>query len=172
MYGLASELPEDIEATCFRAPHRLEQFGNGYAWFDISVSPTEFSFDPEGLRLSAALVLEELGRLRRPGVPLVIGGFSQGAMLAATVFVVESSVDAAWLMSGAYPPGLSVESRRRRVLVQHGVQDPVLPIELGRGLVSELQASGLEVTSREYPMGHTISPESLADGIEWLAGLR
>ncbi|RYG25800.1 alpha/beta fold hydrolase [bacterium] len=170
MYGLARELPPEIDVVCLRAPGETEN--GGYAWFDISIDESGFGFDEEGFQMAVALVLQELPSLRTEEVPFVVGGFSQGAMVAAAVTLIEPRVDAAWLMSGAFPPGLEMPaSGSRPVFVQHGTMDPVLPVAMGRDLAKRLGEAGLQVESREYPMAHSISATSLEDGIEWLNGL-
>ncbi len=170
MLGLARELPVEVDVVCLRAPGETEN--GGYAWFDISIDESGFGFDEEGFRYAAAAVLQELPELKIEGLPFVLGGFSQGAMVAAAVTLVEPGVDAAWLMSGAFPPSVEVPgSPVRPILVQHGVSDPVLPIAMGRALAARLKEAGQAVEYLEYPMAHSISPASLADGIEWLEGL-
>jgi phospholipase/carboxylesterase len=170
MLSLARELPPEVDVVCLRAPGETEN--GGFAWFDISIDESGFGFDEEGFQMAAALVLQELPALRLDDVPFVLGGFSQGAMVSAAVTLIEPRVDAAWLMSGAFPPGLEMPaSPPRPVLVQHGTADPVLPVAMGRSLAKRLQEAGLAVTSREYPMAHSISSDSLQDGIEWLNSL-
>ena len=169
MLGLARELPVEIDVVCLRAPGETEN--GGYAWFEISIDETGFGFDDEGFGYATALVLQSVKALPKD-VPLVLGGFSQGAMLAAAVTLIEPTVDGAWLMSGAFPPGLEMPpSPSRPALVQHGTSDPMLPLKMGRDLAKRLGEAGLEVVFKEYPMAHSISSESLTDGVEWLGGL-
>ncbi len=168
MMGLAQELPPEIDVICLRAPAETEN--GGYAWFDISVDEGGFGFDAEGFHYAVALVLRELPEDET--TPLALGGFSQGAMIAAAVTLIEPSVRAAWLMSGAFPPELEMPaSPSRPVLVQHGTSDPVLPLAMGRDLAKRLKEAGLEVELKEYPMAHSVSTESLTDGVEWLMSL-
>lgn len=167
MFGLARELPPEVDVVCLRAPGETEN--GGYAWFDISIDAHGFGLDEEGFKYAAALVLQKLPELKIEGIPFVLGGFSQGAMVASVVTLVEPDVDAAWLMSGAFPPGFEMPSAPSRpILVQHGTQDPVLPVAMGRSLAERLKDAGQAVQYLEYPMAHSISPASLADGIEWL----
>lgn len=168
MMGLARALPPEIDVTCLRAPGEVPN--GGYAWFDLSVDESEFGIDVEGFQYAVALVLQSL-KCQGDG-PLVLGGFSQGAMVAAAVTLVEPRVDAAWLMSGAFPSELEMPtSPSRPVLAQHGTADPVLPIAMGRDLARRLAAAGLDVDAREYPVGHTVPADGLRDAVEWLAGL-
>ncbi len=169
MLGLARELPPEIDVVCFRAPGETEN--GGYAWFDLSVDEGGFGFDEEGFQYASALVLQTLSETQ-DDLPLVLGGFSQGAMVAAAVTLLDPNVGAAWLMSGAFPPNIEMPpTPMRPALVQHGTKDPVLPIDMGRDLAKRLGEAGLAVELREYSVGHTISAGGLADGIEWLDSL-
>ena len=167
MLGLARELPPEVEVVCLRAPGETEN--GGYAWFDISIDESGFGFDEEGFQLAVALVLQALPELGAGDAPFVLGGFSQGAMVAAAVALIDPGVDGAWLMSGGFPPGLEMPpTPPRPALVQHGTLDPVLPIAMGRALAKALAEAGMEVEMREYPVAHSISSDGLADAIDWL----
>jgi phospholipase/carboxylesterase len=54
------------------------------------------------------------------------------------------------------------------VIITHGIHDPVLPVESGRAAREFLEALPVELTYREYPMGHEVSMESLSDVTKWL----
>ncbi|HEX9370208.1 MAG TPA: phospholipase, partial [Roseiflexaceae bacterium] len=53
-------------------------------------------------------------------------------------------------------------------LVVHGLFDQVLPVHYGRASRDLLQGLPVELTYREYPMGHEVSAQSLADVSAWL----
>ena len=170
MAGLGESLPDEIDVVCLQAPHFMEH--GGFAWFDIAVGGEEFAYDLEGFQHSTAMVLRAIAELRLEDVPLVVGGFSQGAMIAAAATLVDPAIDAAWLMSGAFPPGVDMpDAPPRPILVQHGTDDDVLPLPLGEDLVKRLREVGMAVDFREYGMGHSVSAKSLADGVAWLSAL-
>ena len=54
------------------------------------------------------------------------------------------------------------------VFVAHGTQDDVLPIENGRQIHTALTPQVRDLTYREYPVGHGISPAELNDIAAWL----
>jgi phospholipase/carboxylesterase len=97
-------------------------------------------------------------------------------MMASGVLLRETEgIDAVWLMSGRIVPAFAsggVTSHPKPVLSQHGVYDEVLPVEEGRALADLLRERGHIVSAHEYPMGHQISGESLADAREWLQGIQ
>jgi phospholipase/carboxylesterase len=52
--------------------------------------------------------------------------------------------------------------------VAHGLYDEVIPVRFGREAHEYLGGIGAKVTYQEYPIGHSISEESLDDLSEWL----
>lgn len=56
------------------------------------------------------------------------------------------------------------------MLVVHGTSDGVLPINNGWDSQKTLAALPVDLLYREYPMGHEVSRESLADVTSWLSG--
>jgi phospholipase/carboxylesterase len=55
-----------------------------------------------------------------------------------------------------------------RTLVHHGLHDTLIEVAKARQSVDILRSLHLQATYREYPMGHEISGESLADLSSWL----
>ena len=175
LIGLASELNPNLYVVSLRAPHQTGY--GGYSWFGIQ-------FLPDGSRLieeeQAIQSREEListlealpSAIDMVPSRLILGGFSQGAMMAAAVLLDRPDlIDGAWLMSGRplpfFPNGQITETPLP-ILIQHGTHDEVLAVEEGRALAELVRSSGHDVTYTEYPMGHQIGPESLREGSEWL----
>ena len=102
-------------------------------------------------------------------------GFSQGAGFALGVALLRPELAAGVLsLSGVAralddrdhaPPR---ELRGFPVFAAHGLQDPLIPIELGRKLRDDLTQLGMDVDWHEYDMGHMVIPEEIADAKEWL----
>ena len=59
---------------------------------------------------------------------------------------------------------------RTPVLVQHGIDDEVVPEFFATDLASMLRGSGVEVTLQRLAAGHSITPEGLAAARLWLDG--
>ena len=100
---------------------------------------------------------------------LVLGGFSQGAVMSyALGLAARRPRPAAILaMSGFVPQvegfELDLESRAGlRVSISHGSLDPIIGVGFGREARDRLTAAGLDVAYREDPVGHTIAPAALA----------
>jgi phospholipase/carboxylesterase len=119
------------------------------------------------------------GELARRGIPwekTVIGGFSQGAVMACGVAIGEGRPRAAGLlmMSGFYPevPGWTMDPGAKAGMpayVTHGAYDPVIPVTFGREANEKLEAGGLRVTYRETRMQHGVEFSLLPEIRDWVA---
>jgi phospholipase/carboxylesterase len=159
------------------APLRLPPaYGVGRAWWMIDLErlqraivegrPRELTREvPAGLAEAHALVAGMLDALG-PG-PLVLGGFSQGAMLACDLALRSGRpLDGLVLLSGTM---LAEDEWRAAmaaraglpVLQSHGRDDPLLPFAIAETLRDALRAGGLEVTWIPFAGGHGIAPAVL-----------
>ncbi|HEX6971456.1 MAG TPA: carboxylesterase, partial [Limnochordia bacterium] len=57
------------------------------------------------------------------------------------------------------------------VMIQHGAQDPIIPVEYGRKAADRLRAAGAAVRYHEYAMAHQIHPDGVRAAAEWLRGI-
>jgi phospholipase/carboxylesterase len=145
---------------------------DGRAWWRLdlrsSIPPGQSLPDlsgtkPEGLKVAAALVEDLLDRLQRsPGGPIVLGGFSQGAMVASEVaFRSDVKLRALVLLSGTLVDEASWErhfdSRRGMpVFMAHGRADRTLPFAVAERFRLKLEAAGVKVTWVPFDGGHEI----------------
>ncbi|MEZ4365761.1 MAG: hypothetical protein R2939_05675 [Kofleriaceae bacterium] len=158
-------------------------YGEARAWWMIDLARFERAAaqgtlgdlirdEPEGLAAARAAVLGMLDAVRTDlGVAddrVVLGGFSQGAMLSLDVILrSDRAFAAAILMSGshlaadAWAPRLAGRAGLR-VLISHGRQDPLLPFPISEGLVDRLVSAGLDVTWLPFDGAHSIPPQVLA----------
>jgi phospholipase/carboxylesterase len=153
-------------------------FGAGRAWWMIDWAKLEAALAsgqtrdlsrdvPEGLaeaRERAIALLDALAvRLAAPPDKTLLGGFSQGAMLACDVTLrTNRELAGLVLMSGTLLAEDEWASRMParaglRVLMSHGRSDPLLPFELAERLKVLLSVSGLSVTWVPFSGGHGIS---------------
>jgi len=99
--------------------------------------------------------------------PLVLGGFSQGAVMSLALLGAGVRPAAVVALSGFVPtvPGWSLPADLGGlpVALGHGSADPVIGIDFGRAARDALTAAGAAVTYRESPVGHTIDPRFLAE---------
>jgi phospholipase/carboxylesterase len=176
LIGLAPELDDSLDVISLRAPY--ETGYGGYCWFRIEFLPDGRRIVDEDQALATLdLLVEEIQSLARTMAPakLILGGFSQGAMMSAGVlFRRPDLLDAAWLMSGRLIPSFDPSQPPGKilpVLQQHGLYDEVLPAPEGRELAEHVRVHGHALTYREYAMAHQIGYESLADAVAWFASI-
>lgn len=172
------------------APIRLDSMGlpGGRAWWEINMSQllqlaAADSFEeladtePPGIDQAADLLTEQIEtsllRLGLSPQQLILGGFSQGAMLSVDVALRRLSEPPAGLAiySGALlcrPAWRKAASRLQasRVLQSHGRQDPILPISTGRALHQLLVDGGNSFPLLEFHGPHTIPLQALEQTLD------
>src|SRR5918995_1067155 len=107
---------------------------------------------------------------------LVVGGFSQGAVMAYSLGLAAGRPRPAGILafSGFIPrvDGFELDLDGRTglpVSISHGSLDPIISVEFARQARTRLEAAGLAVRYREDPVPHTIAPGALAQAKEVLA---
>lgn len=176
------ELAKHVRFVFPAAPLALDMAFGGRAWWHIDMEKLQLAMMtgalrdmsrevPEGAaeaRRSLLAVLEALQRMTGLATDrFVLGGFSQGAMLATDVTLrLEEAPAALALFSGTLLMADEWEQRapRRRglrVLQTHGRSDPILAFSMAERLRDLLVASGLEVDFRPFDGPHTIPPDAV-----------
>jgi phospholipase/carboxylesterase len=168
----------DYFVICPRAPYDVPPYGAG--WYERD---TNGNIDTDMFLASVDAVDSAIDRACAKGgfdrAEAVVVGFSQGgAMTLASSLRAGGATRPAAIacLSGMMQSveGLSYDladgdkGPLPRVLVQHGTVDPMVTIDRGQHTRDALAASDVAHTYREYPMGHEITGESLADLRDWL----
>jgi phospholipase/carboxylesterase len=175
-------LAHEIDApggTCFAFPAAPidmgAMWGDARAWWLIDVEglmrdPRRDRTHevPDGLAEARAQVTALCAALaERAGGPLVLGGFSQGAMLSCDVALHwDGALAGLVLMSGTllargeWEPRLPSRAGLR-VLQSHGREDPILPYAAAEKLRDLLRGGGLVVDWIPFSGGHGIAPAVL-----------
>jgi phospholipase/carboxylesterase len=159
------------------------------AWWPIDVAALERAIlrgeerdmsglVPEGLAAARAALSAMLDAVDQ-NARLVLGGFSQGAMLALDVALHRPELQLAGLaiLSGTYLAErewkpLFPGRKGLRVFQSHGRSDPLLPFSVAERLRRELDFAGLEVTFDPFEGPHTIPARTSAKLGAWLTSLR
>lgn len=175
--GLAPILDPDgrFVAVCPRGPYA---YGPGFAWFRMEnpelVGPTMDS-SLQALDEVVDSACDEYGLSREQ---MVVGGFSMGGAMSL-MFTLRASPKprpaGVLVMSGFLPgdpEGLDWSGTLPPVLMQHGVHDPMVPLERAKYTVRVLTEHGVAVQFREYAMDHTVTPDSAVDAKDWLDQIR
>ena len=148
----------------------------GYAWFPIAAE----GFDPgafaNALDLVDEFVDEQCAALGLTRADAIFGGFSQGAGLALHLALRTgaSARPAGVLAMSPFVPDMDAElvdwaaAAAIPVLLQHGTEDPMIPVAAARDLAEILTQRSVPLVYREYPMGHQVALESVQDAQRWL----
>lgn len=174
------------------APMELPAFPmlmGGRAWFPIDMealaqaqaSGSHRSFaelDPEGFSEAATLVNEMLEALPRPKSEIILGGFSQGAMISAEVaFGNAEKFKSLCLLSGN-PVSQKrweahLESHHKesplRIFQSHGTVDAVLSFKYAQDLSDMLKEKKQDIVFHPFQGGHEIPLPILEDLKAWMA---
>jgi phospholipase/carboxylesterase len=164
---------------CPQGPTTLDlgQGFTGYGWFPLAeggpLDPFEFRKGAAALRSFLEQALERYPVDRRKLVAL---GFSQGGVMAYDLVLREPALFAGLAaLSSWLPPGLVASIARQPeheglpVLVQHGSEDPMIPVARAQESRDALRGLGVNLAYREYEMGHEVRPDSsLRDLLQWL----
>jgi phospholipase/carboxylesterase len=130
--------------------------------------------DPDTFTATYSLASEWLDGLGFPPERTILGGFSQGGVMAYALGLGQGRPRPAALieLSTFVPsvPGfeLDLASPLPPVAIGHGVYDDVIGVEWGRAARELLTEAGADVLYRESPMGHSIDPAFLGEIRAWL----
>jgi thioredoxin 1 len=149
----------------------------GYMWYDMggaaAVVTAQFVAALEELDV---LVDEQCAQLGFDRASAIFAGFSQGAGLAVALGLYTSPDT----LPRTRPAGVLAMSPAAMtgpiddgacavpVLVQHGSEDPLIPVQRSRDLARDLREFGVPTVYREYPMEHQVALEGLRDAHGWL----
>lgn len=159
-------------------------YGGGRAWWNLDLAKLEADLRsgavrdrraevPDGLAEARAAVVEFVDALAPK--KLVLGGFSQGAMLALDVALHRDPVPAGLvLMSGTHIADTEWAPRLARlagvpIVMSHGRHDPLLPFAISDELHAKLAAAGALVEWVPFAGGHEIPPPVMQASARFLA---
>ena len=130
--------------------------------------------DPQTFATGYSLAAEWLDGLGFPPERTVLGGFSQGGMMAYALSLFEGRPRPAALfaLSSFMPtvPGFELDLKPPLppIAIGHGIYDDVIGVEWGRSARDLLAKAGADVLYREYPAAHSVDPAFLEEIARWL----
>ena len=178
LFSFASELPEEYYIVSARAPYNLMH--GSYAWYAINFDADQNKFsDNDQAIISRDIVdgfIDELVSnypIDANNVTLI--GFSQGTILSyAVALSFPEKVQRVVAMSGYINPEILEKDYLKnsfsnmKIFTSHGPADQVIPVEWGRKAKPFLENLGINITYKEYPIGHGVSPQNFYDFKNWL----
>lgn len=167
LFGIKEMFPPEYEITSLRAPFEFDW--GGFTWFEMfengSVNETSF-------QQSRAEAMDSLSLLKKEN--LILLGFSMGAIMSyALALTAPKLCKGIACLSGFAPKELQSRYKLRelqelRIFISHGINDPVIPIDMARETKEMLSHSNGIVSYHEYAMGHEINAECMKDVRLWL----
>jgi len=175
LLGLAPYLDKRLLLVSVRAPHPFT-VGAGYAWYEVLEvgTPAAKQFAESYDRLSS--FLKDIRR-EYPIDPsrLYLLGFSMGTVMAYAIALTKPEIVSGVVAHSGYVPENSGLKFRLdnlgplSVFIVHGLHDPVIPVSFARRAKELLSQTSARLTYREYPIGHSVSEESIRDVVRWLS---
>ncbi|GGD27507.1 alpha/beta hydrolase [Flavobacterium orientale] len=178
LFSFASELPDNYYVIAAQAPHDM-QYGS-YAWYAINFDADENKFsDLNQARQSRDLIVDFIDEMKNKypidATEISLVGFSQGAILSyAIALSYPEKIKRVIALSGYLNVDMAVEGFEKKdfsklaIFASHGTVDQVIPVEWARKTPEALKPFGMEVTFKEYPIGHGVSPQNFYDFRKWL----
>ncbi|HEX3988457.1 MAG TPA: alpha/beta fold hydrolase [Verrucomicrobiae bacterium] len=140
-----------------------DDYYGGFSWYDIYNNPGP------GIERSRKMLFELLDSAREKKFPTektIVLGFSQGCLMSLEIAgrYPHRLAGIVGISGYAHEPEkmvleLSPVAREQRLLVTHGTQDPLIPIDQVRPQMEVLKRTGLKIQWREFVKTHTIAGE-------------
>ncbi|HUR25797.1 MAG TPA: alpha/beta fold hydrolase [Candidatus Thermoplasmatota archaeon] len=178
MASLAPAMDPRFLVVSVRSP--IELGPDAFAWFHVTFNARGPAIDAKeaaaGWKALNQFIREVVAKYAGDATRVYVAGFSQGGIMSlAALLTAPELVAGAVCMSGRLLPELlpNAASRdllaRKAVLVVHGTADTRLGIDYARNARATLQELAIDLTYHELPMGHEITPDSLAITAKWLS---
>lgn len=177
---LAAMVPVDTLVLLARGP--LIFGPEQYAWFRVTFTPAGpliVATEAEESRQALILLIESQQQLHSISPEhTVVGGFSQGGILSASVGLTAPERVAGFaVLSGRILPELEPIIAARgglghlQALIAHGVDDDKLPVAWAQRAHQWLEQLGVSHEMKLYPGGHGVSTAMAKDFVTWVSGL-
>ncbi len=146
------------------------------AWYDILEMSLERKIDIAQIEKSAQRINDLIKREIERGVApehIVIAGFSQGGAVAYHVALGYPKRLAGLIALSTYiatNEHINYNSTNKDIpiLIEHGTQDPVVPVMLGQQAQKLLTDKGYSVEYNTYPMAHQVCMPQIKNIGQWL----
>jgi len=181
LFGLAPYVPPHFHVLSLRAPFVL---GPGsFAWFEFDVRPDgSRSIDGEQEQASRQALTREIAvHAERLGVPparVLVGGFSQGGIMALSLLLTEPAhMHGAFALHSRLLPEVltlaapAAELAGKQLWVSHGLQDMVIPLAQAQRIREHFGALPVTLDGADFPGGHELRPAELQQWIGWLQAI-
>lgn len=178
LFSFAPELPDEYYVISARAPYDL-QYGS-YAWYAINFDADQNKFsDNDQAKISRDKISDFIDEMIRKypidSTDVTLFGFSQGSILSyAVALSYPEKINKVVAMSGYLNLEIVADDylknnlSKLNIFASHGTVDQVIPVEWARKTAPVLEKLGINITYKEYPVGHGVAPQNFYDLKNWL----
>jgi len=173
-FDLPSHLP--LRFVFPHAPFIPVTINNGHvmrAWYDIHSLTTEHISDNAGIENSIKEVTKLIEHETTLGIPserIILGGFSQGSVVALSLGLTYPKRLGGIIALSGYlshrneiQKKLTDTTRTTPIFLAHGEKDNVVPYFLGEITFQFLQKNNCQVDWHSYPIAHSVSIDEIND---------
>ncbi len=167
------------------APLRPITINNGYVmrgWYDIrDFTSLDNNIDQEGIYQSMYLIENLIQEQIDNGVSphkILLAGFSQGGVMSYVTAALTQYKLGAVIALSCYLPSAKVFLEKSQqvnlktpIFASHGLNDEVVPYHAGVIAKDILKLKGYQIDWHEYPVGHQMAMEQVADLNNWINDL-
>lgn len=173
LVSLAEELAARTPCHFIVPAAPVSMGGEGRAWYAIRAADEAAQISRAREAIEGILfTLAQRGIMRNR---IVLGGFSQGAIMSIEVALASTAPLAGIaILSGrslAHPASQSTRLRGLPIFASHGLSDSRIPFERGEAFMDQARAAGAEVQRLVFEGGHAIPPSVVAGLADWLRAL-
>jgi phospholipase/carboxylesterase len=184
LFNLAPQLDPRFYVLSLRGHYEIAP--NQFGWYERAFTPMGHEPNVEQAESSrrnlAEFIVQAVEHYEADPDLVFLMGFSQGASLCLASLLTEPrnikgvvSI-AGRLLAALFKPGSPMGGKladapdlaKRALFLGHGISDQTTPIEMARGAEKILSRAPLEMTYREYEMGHEIGERCLREMDVWL----
>jgi len=149
---------------------------SGYAYWNFDEYGTSNSVEFDKVMQSAQIFINEaIKKYDLDSENIVLLGFSQGAMLAQSLALLMGERISKVVALSGYVPDFVKEDiyvkkslKHLKIFISHGINDMVVPYQLGEATEDYFKSLGASVTFKAYDSGHYITLENKYDLTKFL----
>lgn len=170
---LVEDLKETRHIFSLRGPITIY---SGYAFwnFDEYGTPNSVEFD-EAIEFVQSFINKAIEEYNLDPKNIVLLGFSQGAMLAQSLaLLMGERISKVVALSGYIPDFVKEEKyvkksvEHLKIFISHGVNDMVVPYQLGEATRDYFKSLGADITFQSYDSGHFVTLENKNDLVKFI----
>lgn len=181
LFGLAPHVPANFHVLSLRAPNVMG--ARAYAWFEFGVTAQGERVINEAQEVASrqtvaqtvASAAQQLGIA--PG-RVVVGGFSQGGIMALSLLLTQPALlQAAMVLHSRLLPQIvplvvdAEELKGKELWLSHGTRDQVIPLAHAHATRTFVNTMPVDLHYAEFPNAHEITGDELAQAMAWLGQL-